>query len=327
MVAELQAKEEAEARAKAEAETARIAREAREAQEAREAAILKAKQEAEARAKAEADAAKKAAELKAQQEAEESAKAEVEQAKATLTPRTKAWLGTMALPEDQISKITVALADNLYTSVDIMMDDAKALLELREIQALKAGAKAVLSKNLAKLKDVYRQPPPLSGAQVTVLPAASSSSIPTIHFGELVVEDMPMASGSFKSVYKATWARDGGRGEQQVAVLVLRQGGSAVGEIQIFERLGLHPHLVKLLGLSAKPPTGDLCMVLEFARRGSLDCVLSELADQQQSATHSVLLTAATQVCEAMEVLCQYNIIHRDLAARNVLVFSFHPKI
>ena len=33
------------------------------------------------------------------------------------------------------------------------------------------------------------------------------------------------------------------------------------------------------------------------------------------------------QVCEAMEVLAQYNIIHRDLAARNVLAFSFHPSI
>ncbi len=33
------------------------------------------------------------------------------------------------------------------------------------------------------------------------------------------------------------------------------------------------------------------------------------------------------QICEAMEILTQYNIIHRDLAARNVLVFSFHPRI
>ena len=54
-----------------------------------------------------------------------------------------------------------------------------------------------------------------------------SQSVPTISFGELKVESRPLASGSFKSVYKAVWARD----EQQVAVLVLRHGASAAGEV------------------------------------------------------------------------------------------------
>ena len=111
------------------------------------------------------------------------------------------------------------------------------------------------------------------------------------------MEGRPLASGSFKSVYKATWTRKAVGDSQQVAVLVLRQGGSAAGEISIFERLGRHPHLVKLLAVSTWPPAGDMCMVLEFAQRGSLDGVLQQLTDEGQSATHAVLLTAAGQVC------------------------------
>ncbi len=137
-------------------------------------------------------------------------------------------------------------------------------------------------------------------------------------------------------------------------------------EVKIFERLGRHPHLVKLLAVSTMSPNGNQCMVLELAQRGSLDSVLQELhQDGREKPSHSVLLTAACQVCaclacvyeysqavrqkqlnrymysayvginihiylqicEAMEILTQYNIIHRDLAARNVLVFSFHPRI
>jgi hypothetical protein len=119
------------------------------------------------------------------------------------------------------------------------------------------------------------------------------------------VEDRPLASGSFKSVYKATWAAGGSAQPQQVAVLVLRQaqggGGSMADEIKIFELLGRHPHLVKLLALSNRPPAGDVCMVLEFAQRGSLDCVLQDLAERRDQGgdppTHAVLLTAAAQVC------------------------------
>ena len=125
----------------------------------------------------------------------------------------------------------------------------------------------------------------------------------TIAFTDLVVEDRPLASGAFKSVYKASWARSGEGDAQQVAVLVLRQGGSAASEIKIFEKLGRHPHLVKLLAVSARPPAGDMCMVLEFAQRGSLDGVLNELSNNGESPTHAVLLTAASQVCAVCVLL------------------------
>jgi hypothetical protein len=121
-------------------------------------------------------------------------------------------------------------------------------------------------------------------------------SIETISFGELTLDREPMASGSSKTVFKATWAQ-GNKSPQQVAVLILTRGGNVKGEIGIFERLGRHPHLVRLLAMSTRPHTGDLCMVLEFAQRGSLDSVLQELSGPgAEQPTHSVLLTVACQV-------------------------------
>jgi serine/threonine protein kinase len=121
--------------------------------------------------------------------------------------------------------------------------------------------------------------------------------IRTIPFSELTVSGVPLASGSFKSVYKATWSRPGSAHALQVAVLVLRHGGGSFAEeIRIIELLGQHQHLVKLLAVSMKPPTGDMCMVCEFAQRGSFDCVLQELAEKEECAANAVLLTAALQV-------------------------------
>jgi serine/threonine protein kinase len=130
---------------------------------------------------------------------------------------------------------------------------------------------------------------------VATNPNSLLQAITTIPFSELKMSGKPMASGSFKSVYKATWARPGHPVE--VAVLVLRQGGSLAEEIEIFERLGQHPHLVKLLAVSSRPPSGDICMVCEFAQKGSLDCVLQELAEKGENNANTVLLTAALQVC------------------------------
>jgi len=133
-----------------------------------------------------------------------------------------------------------------------------------------------------------------------------SQSIPFINFETLQVEDTPLASGSFKSVYKAVWAPAGSNEVlRKVAVLVLRQGGSATLEIKIFECLGLHQNLVKLLAVTRMPPAGYHCMVQELAERGSLDCVLQELAQGQEAeqASNAVLLTAACQVTRPLPTL------------------------
>jgi hypothetical protein len=124
--------------------------------------------------------------------------------------------------------------------------------------------------------------------------------ITTIPSSSLRMPGKPMASGSFKSVYKATWDRPGQQ-PLEVAVLVLRQGGSFAEEIEIFERLGQHPHLVKLLAVSSRPPAGNICIVCEFAPKGSLDCLLQELAEKGENSANTVLLTAALQVCMPLQ--------------------------
>jgi len=68
-------------------------------------------------------------------------------------------------------------------------------------------------------------------------------------------------------------------------------------EVKIFERLGRHPHICKLLALTKKPPANQECMVMEFAERGSLDVVLQDMdTEGSQSPSTAVLMTAASQV-------------------------------
>ena len=150
-----------------------------------------------------------------------------------------------------------------------------------------------------------------------------------IDFKELDVRN-EISQGSFKSVYKAIWINANGTAEKStestgltVAVLVLRLGGGMAREIEVFETLGCHPHLTRLLAVTVDP-SGRQCLVTEFASRGSLDHVLHELADLQRDVSNLVLLTVCMQICEGMEVLSEHRLIHRDLAARNVLVFGFH---
>ncbi len=70
-----------------------------------------------------------------------------------LTPRARAWVGAMSLPQDQSTHIALALADNLYTSVDIIVEeDPESMLARPGFGLLKAGAAIVLRKKLAELK-------------------------------------------------------------------------------------------------------------------------------------------------------------------------------
>ena len=127
----------------------------------------------------------------------------------------------------------------------------------------------------------------------------SIASIESIDYTELQVEQEPIAYGSFKKVFSAVWKsqRPGHPENIKVAVLVLQSGQSMASEVKIFQRLGCHPHICRLLALTKQPPTNLECMVMEFAQQGSLDVVLQDMdADGAESPSSAVLLTAATQV-------------------------------
>ena len=88
-----------------------------------------------------------AARIRKQQQQEE------EEAVAAMTPRLKAWVGAMQLPQDQRNIIATVLADNLYSSTAIVMDEETDFLaELPGMQVLKSGAKVIFRKGLAELK-------------------------------------------------------------------------------------------------------------------------------------------------------------------------------
>ena len=94
-----------------------------------------------------------------------------------------------------------------------------------------------------------------------------------VDFNEFVVEKQPFAHGSFKKVYKGRWSK---RQNKWVVMLVLRNSSHAnlsdfQNEIQVFGKVGRHHNLAQLLATSTYSPSGDKCMVMEYAEQGSLD--------------------------------------------------------
>jgi serine/threonine protein kinase len=120
----------------------------------------------------------------------------------------------------------------------------------------------------------------------------------------------------------------GGGRAVTVALLKLRQSfGNAVaiaGEVEVFFKLGRHPNLTPLLGMTTHPDGSD-CMLVEFAELGSLDNLLVQKADEGVEISEAVRITIAMQICDGMSQLAEYDVVHRDLACRNVLVFRFSP--
>jgi tRNA A-37 threonylcarbamoyl transferase component Bud32 len=151
--------------------------------------------------------------------------------------------------------------------------------------------------------------------------------VPHIQYSELAVESNALAAGSFKSVYKARWEKEG----RNVALLVLRHSNQEAlsdmdNEIRMFGTLGKHKHLAQLLATCTQAQSEEKCMVMEFAPLGSLDHALSKADEDGVDVSNLVKITLGMQVAEAMTHLHLYNVVHRDLATRNTLVFRFDPQ-
>mmetsp|Transcript_49784 Transcript_49784/g.119356 ORF Transcript_49784/g.119356 Transcript_49784/m.119356 type:complete len:459 (+) Transcript_49784:160-1536(+) len=150
--------------------------------------------------------------------------------------------------------------------------------------------------------------------------ARTRSEAPWVPYSDLRVHKRTIAAGSWKTICKGRHRPTG----RDVAVIFMRKGGGDLaGEVGVFRRLGRHPNLTQLVGMSRVPGTGSECMLLELAPLGSLDRLLADFDEAGAPVGWSVLLTAGMQVCEGMCLLEEHGLVHRDLAARNVLVFSF----
>ncbi|XP_052638273.1 mitogen-activated protein kinase kinase kinase 9 isoform X1 [Harpia harpyja] len=140
-----------------------------------------------------------------------------------------------------------------------------------------------------------------------------------IDFSELVLEEI-IGIGGFGKVYRAVWIGD------EVAVKAARYDPdedisqtieNVRQEAKLFAMLK-HPNIIALRGVCLKEP--NLCLIMEFARGGSLNRVLSG-----KRIPPDILVNWAVQIARGMNYLHEeaiVPIIHRDLKSSNILILE-----
>ncbi|XP_028280068.1 mitogen-activated protein kinase kinase kinase 21 isoform X2 [Parambassis ranga] len=163
---------------------------------------------------------------------------------------------------------------------------------------------------------IYRIPSTSGSVGVRERVPSSPVQIP---FSELVLEEI-IGVGGFGKVYRGTWK------DQEVAVKAARQdpdeditatAGSVKQEAKLFSMLQ-HPNIIKLEGVCLDEP--NLCLVMEYARGGTLNRVLTG----RRIPPH-ILVNWAVQIARGMQYLHEeavVPIIHRDLKSSNILLLE-----
>ncbi|XP_072246855.1 mitogen-activated protein kinase kinase kinase 21 isoform X1 [Leuresthes tenuis] len=163
---------------------------------------------------------------------------------------------------------------------------------------------------------IYRLP--AAGGSVGVPEQVPSSPV-QIPFSELVLEEI-IGVGGFGKVYRGTWK------DQEVAVKAARHdpdeditatAGSVKQEAKLFSMLQ-HFNIIKLEGVCLEEP--NLCLVMEYARGGTLNRVLTG----RRIPPH-ILVNWAVQIARGMQYLHEeavVPIIHRDLKSSNILLLE-----
>lgn len=146
------------------------------------------------------------------------------------------------------------------------------------------------------------------------------SDPPVIDFKELTVNEV-IGIGGFGKVFRGVYrsqeiaiksARENPEEDIDVTIRNVRK------EAMLFWLLK-HRNIVALLGVCLEPP--NLCLVMEYARGGSLNRVLSG-----NKICPSILLNWAIQIADGMNYLhtqAVVSIIHRDLKSSNGKLESF----
>ncbi|XP_051470183.1 mitogen-activated protein kinase kinase kinase 21 isoform X3 [Apus apus] len=155
-------------------------------------------------------------------------------------------------------------------------------------------------------------------------------SLTEIDFQHLELQEI-IGVGGFGKVYRATW-----RG-REVAVKAARQdpdeditatAESVRQEAKLFSMLR-HPNIIALHGVCLREP--NLCLVMEFARGGSLNRALASAAPGAGAARGGrripphILVNWAVQIARGMLYLHDEAIVpilHRDLKSSNILLLE-----
>uniref|UniRef100_A0ACB8G3N5 Mitogen-activated protein kinase kinase kinase 9 n=1 Tax=Sphaerodactylus townsendi TaxID=933632 RepID=A0ACB8G3N5_9SAUR len=147
----------------------------------------------------------------------------------------------------------------------------------------------------------------------------SNTEVLEIDFSELVLEEV-IGIGGFGKVYRAVWFGE------EVAVKAARYDPdedvnetieNVRQEAKLFAMLK-HPNIIALKGVCLKEP--NLCLIMEFARGGSLNRVLSG-----KRIPPDILVNWAVQIAGGMNYLhdeAVVPVIHRDLKSSNILILE-----
>ncbi|XP_037072592.1 mitogen-activated protein kinase kinase kinase 10-like isoform X2 [Pollicipes pollicipes] len=149
------------------------------------------------------------------------------------------------------------------------------------------------------------------------LPSPSAGDPPIIEFSQIDLDEI-IGVGGFGKVYRGVW-----RNELIAVKAITRTSdddwATTIEQVRQEGRLFWlleHPNIVSLRGLVLTPP--NLCLVMEYARGGSLSRVLA-----QKKILPHVLVNWAIQIATGMNYLHHegpISLIHRDLKSSNVLI-------
>ncbi|NWR74472.1 M3K21 kinase, partial [Centropus unirufus] len=157
--------------------------------------------------------------------------------------------------------------------------------------------------------------------------ADPAGSLTEIDFQHLELQEI-IGVGGFGKVYRATW-----RG-REVAVKAARQdpdeditatAESVRQEAKLFSMLR-HPNIIALHGVCLREP--NLCLVMEFARGGSLNRALAAAPGAARGGRRippHILVNWAVQIARGMLYLHDQAIVpilHRDLKSSNILLLE-----
>ena len=141
-----------------------------------------------------------------------------------------------------------------------------------------------------------------------------------IKFSELKLEEV-IGIGGFGKVYKGIWrgnevAVKAARQDQDEDINVILE--NVLQEAKLFWVLD-HPNIVNLLGVCLEIP--NLCLVMEYAKGGSLNRVLAG-----KDIPPSIIIDWAIQIAKGMNYLhneARLSLIHRDLKSSNGMLFKY----